>query len=90
MANYTYLDTQVNKAISDDAPIDYFARAVHQCTTGEAEIGNITDLEMLKKNIAENALPGEIISMTVSDYDDFLNKRRHLMAKMIETYYKQL
>ena len=90
VANYTYLDTQVNKAIRDDAPIDYFSRAIHQCSTGEPEIGNITDLEMLKQNIAENALPGEIISMTVSDYDDFLNKRRHLMAKMIEMYYKQL
>ena len=48
-------------------------------------IGNITDIETLKQNIAENALPGEIINMTVNDYDDFLNKRRHLMAKMIET-----
>ena len=90
VANYTYLDTQVNKAISDDAPIDYFSKAVHQCSTKEPVIGNITDLEALKRNIAENALPGEIISMTVSDYDDFLVKRRHLMAKMIETYYKQL
>ncbi len=90
VANYTYLDTQVNKAISDDAPIDYFTRAVQQCGTKEPTIGNITDLETLKQNIAENALPEEIISMTVADYDDFLNKRRHLMAKMIETYYKQL
>ena len=90
MANYTYLDTQVNKAISDDAPIDYFSRAVHQCSTKEPEIGNITDLETLKQNLAENALPVEIMNMTVLDYNEFLNKRRHLMAKMIETYYKQL
>ena len=90
VANYTYLDTQVNKAISDDAPIDYFARAVQQCSTKEPQIGNITDMETLKQNIAENALPEEIINMTVADYDEFLNKRRHMMAKMIETYYKQL
>ena len=90
VANYTYLDTQVNKAISDDAPIDYFSRAVHQCATKEPEIGNIMDLDALKQNMAENALPDEIIGMTVADYNEFLNKRRHLMAKMIETYYKQL
>jgi len=90
VANYTYLDTQVNKAISDDAPVDYFARVVHQCATKEPEIGNITDLVALKQNMAENALPDEIIGMTVADYNEFLNKRRHLMAKMIETYYKQL
>ena len=90
VANYTYLDTQVNKAISDDAPIDYFARAVQQCSTKEPQIGNITDMETLKQNIAENALPEEIINMTVADYDEFLNKRRHMMSKLIETYYKQL
>ena len=27
VANYIYLDTQVNKAISDDAPCDYFSKA---------------------------------------------------------------
>ena len=90
VANYTYLDTQVNKAISDDAPIDYFARAVQQCETKAPVIGNITDLDKLKQNMAENALPEEIVNMTFEDYDEFLNKRRHLMAKMIETYYKQL
>ena len=28
IANYTYLDTQVNKDISDDAPCDYFSKAI--------------------------------------------------------------
>ena len=28
VANYIYLDTQVNKAISDSAPCDYFKRAI--------------------------------------------------------------
>ncbi|MBR3106687.1 MAG: DUF262 domain-containing protein [Clostridia bacterium] len=90
VANFTYLDTQVNKAVSDDAPAEYFAKVVRQCGTKEQEIGNITDLEALKQNIADNALPQEIVSMTVVDYDEFLMKRRHLMAKMIEQYYKQL
>ncbi len=90
VANYTYLDTQVNKAISDDPPAMYFAKAVKQCETDKAEIGNIMDIEALNRNIAENALPPEIVNMTVDDYDDFLVKRRQLMAKMIEEYYKQL
>lgn len=90
VANYTYLDTQVNKAISDDAPADYFAKVVSQCNTKEVEIGNITEMKSLYENIEENALPPEIINMTVADYDEFLTKRRYLMAKMIERYYKQL
>ncbi len=90
VTNYTYLDTQVNKAISDDAPAVYFSKVVLQCENKELRIGNISELDALKQNLADNALPQDIISMTIEDYDDFLNKRRQLMAKMIETYYKQL
>ena len=90
VANYTYLDTQVNKAISDDAPAVYFSKAIQQCDTKKPEIGNITDLQVLKENMTENALPSDIVEMTVKDYDRFLVERRHLMAKMIEMYYKQL
>lgn len=90
VANYTYLDTQVNKAISDDAPVDYFGRIQKQCETKILDIGNIMNAEQLRQNMEENALPPEIANMTVEDYDEFLVKRRRLMAKMIETYYKQI
>ena len=43
VANYIYLDTQVNKAISDDAPCVYFKKAVEQCETKAYALGNITD-----------------------------------------------
>lgn len=90
VANYTYLDTQVNKAISDDAPAKYFSTVMKQFASRTAEIGNIMDMESLNANIAENAIPSEIVNMTVADYDDFLYKRRRLMARMIEEYYKNL
>ncbi len=90
VANFTYLDTQVNKAISDDAPAVYFKTVMEQFGTGNAEIGNIMDKASLDVNLAENALPPETINMTVDDYENFLTLRRHLMARMIETYYKNL
>ena len=90
MANYTYLDTQVNKAIKDNAPAVYFQTIMNQFDSKIAEIGNIMDIDALNDNIAENALPPEIINMTVNDYDDFLSQRRHLMSRMIEEYYKHL
>ena len=52
--------------------------------------GNLMDAAALKDNLAENAIPPEITEMTVVDYEAFLYKRRHLMARMIETYYKNL
>lgn len=90
VANYTYLDTQVNKAISDDAPCDYFGVILDQCKTKDVKIGNISDEQELMKNLEENAIPSSVVKMTVSDYDAFLIERRKLMAKMIETYYKSL
>ena len=90
VANYTYLDTQVNKAIKDNAPAVYFKTVINQFDSKIAEIGNIMDIDALNDNIAENALPPEIINMTVNDYDDFLSQRRHLMSRMIEEYYKHL
>lgn len=90
VANYTYLDTQVNKAISDDAPAVYFKTIIDQFDSGTVEIGNIMSMEALNENIKENALPADIIHMTVGDYDSFLSQRRHLMAQMIEEYYKSL
>ena len=90
VANYIYLDTQVNKAISDDAPCIYFSKAIHQCETGEIVLGNISDINVFKKNLEENCIPDGIEKMAVESYDDFLVKRRGLMAKLIEQYYNKL
>lgn len=67
-----------------------FGRVLTQCGLGILDIGNITDKEKLKSNLAQNALPEDIITMTVDDYDRFLIERRKLMAATIEKYYKQL
>ena len=90
VANYTYLDTQVNKAISDDAPNVYFGKVLTHCDTGTIAFGNISDRETLSENLSENAIPESIVNMTVLDYNDFLTERRKLMAQQIEKYYKTL
>ena len=41
-------------------------------------------------NLAENAIPSEVVKMDVKDYERFLVERRKLMASMIEKYYKSL
>ena len=90
VANYIYLDTQVNKAISDDAPCVYFTRAKEQCDTKEMVLGNISDAGLLASNLAENCIPSNIDTMDVSSYDAFLLERRKMMAALIERYYKGL
>lgn len=90
VANYIYLDTQVNKAISDDAPDVYFTKAKQQCITKNIVLGNISDETLLDSNLSENCIPNGIETMNMSSYDDFLRERRKLMAAMIERYYKGL
>lgn len=90
VANYIYLDTQVNKAISDDAPCIYFTKAKQQCESKEIVLGNISDIDLLTNNLAENCIPDNIDTMDVSSYDVFLLERRKMMAALIEKYYKGL
>lgn len=89
-ANYAYLDTQVNKSIGKKAPHEYLGEAVHQCETKEIRCGSITDLDMLKHNLAANCIPFETCEMDHTDYEAFLDERRKLMAKKIKAYYYSL
>ncbi len=90
VANFTYLDTQVNKAVKDDAPNIYFGKVIEQCENNSIAFGNIADRDSLMRNLDENAIPQDVIGMTVDDYDAFLVERRKLMAKLVEKYYKGL
>ena len=90
VANYTYLDTHVNKAVGDKAPKEYFAIMCNQCDTHEVSIGNIKDIGELKDNLKDNAIPESVFTMEYGDFEEFLLQRRKLMAKFIENYYKGL
>lgn len=90
VANYIYLDTQVNKAISDDAPNVYFGKVLNQCEGGNIVLGNIADKDLLATNLEENCIPQNIINMTVENYDEFLTERRKMMAALIQKYYERL
>lgn len=89
-ANYAYLDTQVNKSIGKQAPCEYFAKALKQCETKEAQCGSIIDIDVLKANLLTNCVPFEVCDMTYADYETFLAKRRLLMAKKIKDFYYSL
>ena len=90
IANYTYLDTQVNKSIGEDSPYSYFSKVLEQCETGKAIYGNITDKNTLSHNLNQNCIPESVFQMGHEDYDNFLNKRRKLMAHKIKKYYYSL
>lgn len=88
--NYAFLDTQVNKSIGKKAPNVYFPEAKKQCETGEITIGSITDYEQLLENLSINCVPEDVFDMDYTRYQEFLEKRRAMMAKKIRMYYESL
>jgi len=90
VANYIYLDTQINIAISDNAPNVYFSKVKEQCQTKEIRLGNISEITLLQQNLTENCIPNNIFNMNVENYDEFLTERRKLMANKIKEYYFSL
>lgn len=90
VANFIYLDPQINKAISDNPPCVYFANVKKQCLEKVGTLGNIFDEETLAINMEENCIPANIAEIGVDSYDVFLAERRKLMASFIKKYYNTL
>lgn len=88
--NYAFLDTQVNKSIGKKAPNVYFPEAREQCRTGIITIGSITDYDQLTDNLATNCVPKDVFDMDHTNYSEFLEKRRTMMANKIRKYYESL
>ena len=90
VAYYIYLDTQVNKAIGDQVPCEYFGKVIQQCEVKAPVLGNIVDMELLKRNLDENCIPQAIHQMDFTNCEEFLSQRRYLMAAKMEEYYRSL
>ena len=84
------LQTEINIAVSNRAPKDYMSDVKAQCNGEKNKYGLINSEEDLYKNLEENAIPKELINMSVADYEEFLQKRRVLMANKIREYFYKL
>jgi hypothetical protein len=90
IANYAYTQEEINIKIGNKAPSTYFGDIQSQCNGGPVKYGAIADMDVLKANLAANCIPEMIFGMDESDFDEFLNARRQLMAQKIRHYYEGL
>lgn len=90
IANLVYTQTEINLAIKDSAPFEYFKEILEQCNGGTLKYGGITNINDLKNNLTQNCIPESVFDMNIDNYFDFLKERRTLMAKKIKNYYKNL
>lgn len=90
IANYVYTQSEINIKIKDGAPAFYMGKVREQCATGKPIYGGIVDTTNLMQNLAENCIPENIFDLDAMQYEDFLSKRRWLMAQKIREYYFSL
>lgn len=90
VANYALTETAINIRIGNRPPTKYMAEIDQQIEAGQLTLGEIIDADDLAKNLAENAIPADIGSVTVESYLAFLAKRRKLMAGVIRDYFRSL
>ena len=90
IANFVMLQTEINIKVSNKSPNEYMGQVMEQCNGQENIYGLISNMEDLNKNLEENAVPKEFINMTFENYQEFLAKRRVLMANKIKEFYYSL
>ena len=92
VANYIYTQTEINIQIGKKAPADYLGYVQDvQCQGGVTKYGGIININELQANLCNDCcLPDDLASMDVSRYQEFLAKRRVLIAQRLKEYYFSL
>lgn len=82
--------SEINIAIGDKAPEVYFEELAKQSDGGKKKYGGITKVEEMRANLRMSCIPDAFLDGNISTYDEFLDKRRKLMAQKIKTYFEAL
>jgi hypothetical protein len=90
IANYVYMQSEINIKIGNKPPKDYFELINNQIADGNKLVSGITSNNELLENLRVNCVPPEIMEMTFDDYPEFLVLRRRMMATKIKDYYFSL
>ncbi|NVJ63026.1 MAG: DUF262 domain-containing protein [Flavobacteriaceae bacterium] len=90
IANYVYMQQDINIQVSNRPPAIYFNEVKQQCVDGETKYGGITSESELRENLERNCIPDMTFDMDAVNYQEFLEQRRRLMAKKIKNYYEAL
>jgi hypothetical protein len=89
IANLAITQSEINIAIGDKAPQNYFSQLKEQCSGGVPRYGNISSIDELKLNMRAHAIPMEMLDGELP-YNDFLEMRRKAMALKIKAYFERL
>jgi hypothetical protein len=89
--NFAFIDRPVNISIGKKSPKEYLLEAKNRCLNGdENSSGLINNIDKFYANLETNCVPTETVDMDYTSYDEFLEKRRKMMANKIKKYYYSL
>jgi hypothetical protein len=84
------MQSEINIAIGDRSPSEYFSILLEQCNNERATYGAIHDPEQMRGNFAMHCIPERMEGKNIDHYEEFLHERRRLMAQKIKNYYWKL
>jgi hypothetical protein len=90
IANFVLAQSEINIAIGDKPPQQYFKELTDQCDGGHKKYGGITDRDDLSANLRMNCLPEALLNGEMLPFNDFLEQRRRLMAQKIKAWFEAL
>lgn len=90
IANYVYMQSEINIKVGNKPPKDYFEIVHSQMISNNQQISGLATEQQLLDNLKMNAIPEEIMQMSIDNYNEFLVARRKLMATKIKNYYHSL
>lgn len=90
IANYVYMQSEINIRVGNKPPKDYFEIIRSQMIENIEQVSGIATEQHLLENLKMNCVPTEIQQMNIDNYNDFLTTRQKLMAIKIKEYYHSL
>ena len=90
IANFVLAQSEINIAIGGKGPEIYFKELADQCSGGPKKYGNITGAAEMRVNLRMSCVPESLLDGEISEYDEFLEERRKLMALKIKSWFEVL
>jgi hypothetical protein len=90
IANFVLAQSEINIAIGDKPPVQYFSELSDQCRGVTKRYGGITDRVEMEANMRMNCVPEGLLMGEDLAYSEFLEQRRKLMALKIKHWFAAL
>lgn len=92
IANCTYTQSEINRAISNKSPQEYMGDVYHAIVTQDATspYSSIQTKERLQHNLKQHCMPDNFHTCSPDYYPQFLTHRQELIAQRLKEYYFSL